>query len=135
MVFAAMAAVYLVMVVWALPKIKTLAGGLDPFDMRPLGYSGDEARAFLSGLEAAGYDFYLNVQQELDTIFPGLLAIVLVWSFGHLATGAARWLLMLVSVLAAGFDYLENVAVRAMLLAGPASVTDSMVASASRWTT
>lgn len=133
-IFAAMAAVYLAMVGWALPHLKELAGGLDPFDLRPFGYDAAEARALLSALGEGGGDFYLNVQHRLDTAYPALLAVVLVLSFRALSRGVVLGFLVGVSVLAAVFDYLENLAVRDMLLAGPEGTTEAMAAAASRWT-
>ena len=37
--------VYLVIVLWSLPIVQGEADGLRPLDLRPLGYSGEEARA------------------------------------------------------------------------------------------
>ncbi len=48
---------YLVMVLWSLPKISLMANGKVPFDMRPGGYSFEEALAFLTTIDASGRDF------------------------------------------------------------------------------
>ena len=78
LMFLVMTGVYLVMALWAIPKIIADAGGLLAFDMRPLGYSFDEASAFLTALSSEGRAFYLNVQQMLDSAYPALFAV------GHL---------------------------------------------------
>ena len=75
--FAVTNIVYLVMVVWSLPKVSEAAGGLVPFDMRPTGYSFEEAKAFLAALGPEGTAFYLHVQQRLDLLYPALLAATL----------------------------------------------------------
>lgn len=132
--FAGTMTLYLVMVLWSLPYLQRLAGGLVPFDLRPMGYAPAEARALVTALGAAGAGFYLNTQQWLDTAYPALLAAVLVLAFRRLARGWLVWGLGAAAVLAAVFDYLENRGVAAMLRAGPAALTDTMVDSASRWT-
>lgn len=45
--FSAAMAIYITMIWWSLPLIAEAAGGLAPFDMRPLGYTLKDARAFL----------------------------------------------------------------------------------------
>jgi hypothetical protein len=135
LVFAAMAAVYATMLIWTLPTITAEAGGLAPFDMRPLGYSLDEAKAFLSALSADGRDLYLNVQLWLDLFYPALLAVSLIFATILLAPpGLLRWLLILPAVLGMVFDYLENFSIGRMLEAGPDALTEALAAEASRWT-
>lgn len=133
--FAATVGLYLVMVLWSLPKIAVAAGGLTPFDMRPGGYDFEAARAFLGALSDDGKRFYLGVQHRLDTLYPGLMALSLsvglFWAWRDLS----RWISVLFSAVAfaaAGFDYAENLRVAAMLGAGADGVTPDMVASASR---
>lgn len=125
--------IYAVMVAWSLPQIAGMAGGLTPFDMRPMGYSAGEARAFLAALGDEGRGFYLSVQQRLDTVYPGLLAVVLVWTLARLYRGAAAVALQILAVTASAADYLENHAVATLLRAG-AEISDAMIAAASRWT-
>lgn len=124
--------IYLVMVLWSLPKISGMAGGLPPFDLRPFGYSTAEARALLAALDDPAREFYLTVQQRLDLVFPGLLALSLVLSFRRLAPGALAMALSAVVVAAAGCDYAENAAVAGLLKA--ADPTDAAIEAASRWT-
>ncbi len=133
LMFTVMTGVYLVMAVWSIPKIVADASGLLAFDMRPMGYSFDEARAFIAALSDQGRAFYLNVQQMLDSAYPALFAVVMVMAFSHLFTGWSRWVAMALALAGAGFDYMENAAVAVMLRAGD-GLTEAMVATASRWT-
>ncbi len=126
-------AVYLAMLAWSLPHLTALAGGLPMFDMRPGGYSGDEARALLAALGDDGRAFYLNVQHRLDAVFPALEALALSLSFPRLFPRLVSRVLIAVSLAAAAFDWLENVAVADLLRADPLAVTAPMIAVASRW--
>lgn len=130
-------AVYVVIVGWSLPRIATGAGGLMPFDLRPGGYSFDAARTFLGALDRQTTDFYLDVQQRIDTVYPALLALTLATGIWALTRRAPLWLRLaavVLCVLGAGFDWLENLRVAALLRAGPEAVTQQMVAAASRAT-
>lgn len=128
---------YLAMLLWTLPALIDAAGGLRPFDLRPLGYGYHEVRVYLAALDGEGRDFYLTVQHWLDTTYPALLALSLILAL-HLLLGARRvWLSRAVSgvaVAGAVFDYLENAAVAALLRAGTEGVTQGMVTWASAWT-
>ena len=104
-------AVYLTMLLWSLPAIARMADGIPPFDMRPTGYSVDEARDFLSALSTEGRAFYLDVQHWLDFAFPGLFALSLILGFLKLAPRVLALILSAVAVAAAWFDWSENAAV------------------------
>lgn len=125
-------AVYLTMVLWTLPRIAREAGGLMPFDLRPLGYSVAEARAFLAALSETGREVYLTVQHRLDLVFPGLLALTLGLAFHRLAPRPLALVLSAVVIAAAGFDYAENAAVAGLLTAQ--APTDASIVTASRFT-
>jgi len=136
-IFALTMAVYLTMVLWSLPRIAMMAGGITPFDMRPTGYSFDQAKAFLTALSPEGASFYLNVQHLLDAAYPAMLAVVLAVGALGLAARRARWLGILAGLaasLGAAFDYLENGAVRMMLLSDPDAISDQLAHQASQWT-
>ena len=129
------AANYLAMLLWSVPHLSAMAGGLRPFDLRLAGYTAAEARALLDALGAEGRAFYLNVQLRLDLPFPALFALCCAVGLWRLGAGLARPLrLVLVSVplLGAGFDYAENARVAAMLRDG--RPPDALVAAASRAT-
>lgn len=135
LVFLAMAAVYATMLLWTLPTISAAAGGLAPFDMRPLGYSFEQARAFLAALTEEGRKLYLDVQHRLDLVYPLLLAATLVLGCLLLTSSMPlRWLVIAPALLGMVFDYLENAAVADMLTAGHQQLTAELVAEASRWT-
>ncbi len=134
-VLVLMMADYLAMALWSMPVIMHAAQGLVPFDLRPFGYDGAQARAFLAALGPEGRGFYLHVQQGFDTAYPALLAVVLSLAFTWLYRMPWRLILAAVAIAGAGFDYAENLAVAPLLRAGPAGVSDAMVAQASRWTT
>ena len=94
LLFAVTLAVYATMLVWTLPAITAAAGGLAPFDMRPSGYSFDEAKAFLTALSPDGKALYLDAQHKLDAAYPALLAATLFFAIAALAPkswGNWRW--------------------------------------------
>jgi hypothetical protein len=115
-VIAATVAVYLVMVLWSLPKVASFAGGLMPFDLRPAGYGQAEARAFLAALGDEGRAFYRGVQHRLDIAYPALMAATLILCFRRLVAHRALLAALIVVVLAAmASDYAENWLVGRML--------------------
>ena len=90
--FAVTAVLYLVMVLWSLPKISSDGVGLRPFDLWPMSFTFDEAPAFRSALSDAGVTFFAEVQLVLDTAYPALLAlclsVALIWAW----QGMPRWI-------------------------------------------
>ncbi|MCP4237894.1 MAG: hypothetical protein GY770_30740 [Aestuariibacter sp.] len=108
-----------------------------PFDLRPRGYSFEEAVEFLARLSTDGNLFYLEVQQYLDFAYPTLLAATLGFAIYLLAPrrwGSLRLVLSFVAIPGAIFDYLENQAVAQMLRLNIEDVTSQLVETASRWT-
>lgn len=133
---AATLGIYLTMVIWSLPLIAQEAGGQQAFDLRPMGYTFDEAKAFLTALTPHGRSFYFDVQHRLDLLFPGLMAATLYFAIATLLPqrlGRWRYVIALPVLALAVFDWSENRAVAALLRAGPEGLTPEMVASASRW--
>lgn len=113
-----------------LAAITAEAQGLAPFDLRPMGYGEPEARAFLAAISPEGRALYLGLQHRLDTAYPPLLALVLIWSYFALlsrpwAMGAAG-----IAVLAAAVDLVENARVAGLLLS--TAPTASEIAAASQ---
>jgi hypothetical protein len=136
-VFALAMAVYVAMVSWALPTVSAAAGGLAVFDLRPTGYSFDEARQFLTALTPEGRAFYLHVQQPLDLFYPPLISATLFLGIGLLTPVSQRrwrWLISCVALPIVVFDYLENAAVAGLLNSSGSTLTAEAVAVASRWT-
>jgi len=133
-VVAATVTNYLIMVLWSLPLISEMAGGGAPFDMRPGGYSLDEAQVFLTAINAMGRDFYLNTQQLLDLSYPTLFAISVAIPLARLVPRYWGKTLATLAVSAAVFDHFENSAVAVMLRVEPDALTEVMVSTASNWT-
>lgn len=134
--FAVTLAVYAAMVLWTLPQIAAEAAGQRPFDLRPLGYSADEARKFLDALSASGRQVYLGAQAMLDLAFPPLMAATAGLAFALLLPPRRRRVRAVLIALASVpmvLDWLENWRVREMLEA-PGAVGDAMIAAASRAT-
>ncbi|MFC3117406.1 hypothetical protein [Jhaorihella thermophila] len=122
------------MVLWTLPAIAAEAGGLLPFDLRPTGYSAEEARTFLAALSDEGRAIYAGPQRALDGVYPALLAAVLAGAVKALfRRGPLRVVLMLAVLGGMLADYAENLRIAAMLAAGP-EATDAMIEAASRAT-
>ena len=131
-VIVATAAVYLVMVLWSLPKVSALAGGLMPFDLRPTGYSAADAKAFLAVLGDDGRAFYKGIQHRLDLAYPALMAATLALCFTRLV--GARWLRTILIAAAIGAmlaDYSENFLVGQMLDYPADSAPEALIARAS----
>lgn len=128
---------YFAMVLWSLPVVSEAAGGLVPFDMRPSGYSFEEAYAFLAAITPEGNAFYQGMQHQLDLAYPTLLAAVLVialWQLTKKLPVWVRYILIALPIIGSGADHLENAAVSSMLNVGAAGLTEELVATANRWT-
>jgi hypothetical protein len=122
------------MIFWSLPKLSQFAGGDLAFDLRPAGYSFEEAKIFIGALGPDGIDFYIEVQQRLDSVYPALLAIVLVGGLLGLDFKGWGWIFSVFAIAGSVFDYMENAAVRVMLQIGPDGLTYEMAEQASGWT-
>jgi hypothetical protein len=122
-------------VLWAvmffgtLAHLQALAGGAAPFDIRPLGYSYEQARAFLEAIGEPGRAYYLRPQLVLDAIYPPFYAVsraLALWWLtmpGRLYDGAApqrwRWTLVAMPIAMAIFDSVENICIAKMLGSWP----------------
>jgi hypothetical protein len=126
--------VYAFMVGWSLPAITKAAGGEIPFDLRPFGYTIGEATSFLQALSGEDRLFYLNVQHQLDSIYPALLAISLALGTYLLSPADWRltpWLGAAFAIFGAGFDYLENYRVARILAWRSETLDPKLVEAAS----
>lgn len=137
-IFAVTMGIYATMLAWSLPRISTAANGLAPFDMRPTGYSFDEAQTFLAALPPETTAFYRDIQLAmLDLVYPALLGVTLFLAIGLLlpqSWKAARWILPLIAIPGSVFDYLENRMITTMLNLGPNGISPEIVATASDYT-
>jgi hypothetical protein len=136
-------ALWSVMVFWTLAYLRRVAGGLEPFDLRPFGYTPEEARALLFALSSIGRNYYADVQLQLDTAYPAVYALsrglLLFWVTAPGRTAArplplpARLALLILPLATAWFDYFENEGIAAMLAAGP-QAGDEIIERTSFWT-
>lgn len=113
------AGVYCGMIYGTLAHLEALSG-LRPFDMRPSGYSSEQANTLLSTLGPEGREYYLTRQIPLDFVYPALMALTLVSLFKWLETRGINQRLVqigiLLSVGAAVGDYLENTGIIYMIM-------------------
>jgi hypothetical protein len=131
--------IYLVMVLGTLRYLTDLAVVL-PFDLRPTGYSQVDAAVLLEALGEAGRHYYLMRQLPLDTLYPALLALTLIstlrWRAAKFGPTLMTRIGVPLAILAATFDYLENLGIGLMLHGGAdpmlvqAASTATMVKSA-----
>lgn len=128
------ATIYGAMAIWTFPGITNGAGGLTPFDQRYGGYTTDDARAFLGGLNLQGRILYVGPQYVLGMFFPALLAMVLAGAVQRLVTiRALKWALFAAIIIGMIANYTENNLITA-LLKNPDPATDAAVLMASRAT-
>ena len=121
-------ATYAVLLGYVTPQLMADAGGGMPFDLRLMGYSLAEARAYLSALSPSGVALYLGPFRLTDTLLPMLVTATLCLP---LRRRGQFWFL---PALASGlFDLAENVAVARLLHTGP-EVEAQAVALASGFT-
>jgi len=112
-----------------LAHLTRLAGGLTPFDIRPRGYSYDEARAFLEAIGEQGRAYYASPELILDTFYPPLYAVsrgLALWWLtmpGRLREAPlplkVRYALIAVPILMASLDLVENGCIAVMLWTWP----------------
>jgi hypothetical protein len=95
-------------------RLRALAGGEPVLDLRP-GFGPAEAYDLLSRLGAAGRTSYLTMLWTVDLLLPALFGAALWSALGAGALVRWRWL----ALAAAAFDYLENVALSALILSFP----------------
>lgn len=125
---------YGLIVLWSLPMVAAEAGGLVPFDMRPGGYSFDEAQAFLQALSPRGRALYHEPQHWLDAVYPPLLGLWLFLACRALWPEGQRWGLWVIAATCAVVvlaDWAENLLVLDLLLADPGALSAAQVARAS----
>lgn len=127
------AAVYAVLALYFGGRLIALAEGQWPFDLRWAGYSLGEARAYLRVLAPQGFALALGPIAWLDTVFPALLGLTLLWWMRPFA-GAFGMVCVLAVMTYVALDWGENAAIRAMLTAGPDYVQLVEVVRASTFT-
>lgn len=127
------AAIYLIMITVTLAHIEAVSGHV-PFDMRPVGYSPQDATELLGGVGVEGRQYYLQRQIPLDTLYPALLALTLIfamrWFGKRIANEQLERVGIILSVGAALCDYAENLGIVIMIQSWP-DVSDSLVYASS----
>lgn len=128
----AAAGFYLLMIFVTLAHIETLSG-IRPFDMRPGGYSTEQANSLLAALGPSGRRYYLMRQLPLDLAYPALMALTLVSLFKWLRSQEVNYRLVHIgiwfSIWAALADYLENVGICLMILSWPEISANTVLAA------
>lgn len=114
-------------------RLAALAEGLWPFDLRAQGYGLAEARAYLMALPPEGVALYLGPVRWLDTAFPLLMGLTLVWWMRPLA-GAFGAVCLAAALAYVALDLGENAVVADLLRAGPFGIEPARVAAASALT-
>lgn len=138
---SAMVVLFATMHLVTIPRLRDMAGGLAPFDLRFLGYDRADAVALLRALGPEGRAEYARVQLRLDDVFAPLygvtLSLALAEILGRAGLGRAlAFLLAFALVLpAAGFDIAENTAIAELLRRPPDTLDAAAVAEASFRTT
>jgi hypothetical protein len=117
-------AVYLLMLLYSIPRVESYAPGIALFDLSPTGYSYQHAISLLETLGETGRNVYLYQQLPIDFVYPGLFAIsyslLLAWLFKKSFPADSKlFYLAVVPVFAGFFDYLENVAIISMIRSFP----------------
>lgn len=127
------AAIYLIMITVTLAHIEAVSGHR-PFDMRPIGYSPQDAAALLEGLGVEGRQYYLQRQIPLDALYPALLALTLIfamrWFGKRIANEKLVGVGIILSVGAALCDYAENLGIVVMIQSWP-DLSDALVYASS----
>lgn len=111
---AAIAAVNVLDVPLTARRLRALAGGEPVLDLR-IGYGAEEAGRLLARLGEAGRASYLTMLWTVDLLLPALFGLALWSALGAGALVRWRWL----ALAAAAADYLENVALSALILSFP----------------
>ena len=128
----AAAGVYLLMIFVTLAHIETLSG-LRPFDMRPGGYSAEQAKSLINALGSSGRRYYLTRQIPLDLVYPSLMALTLVSLLKWLGSRDVSQKLVRIgtwfSIAAAIADYLENTGICLMILSWPEISANTVLAA------
>lgn len=136
--------IYVIMIGVTLPHLSGIAGGMAVFDMRPFGYDFGTAQELLTRLGAEGTAYYQNVQFRIDSAYPVLLCLTIIfWTIA----AARRWqgyglplaspvlaAILATAVIGNAADLGENAAVSAMLVVGARAITPHMVDTASLFT-
>ncbi|WP_087018219.1 hypothetical protein [Thaumasiovibrio subtropicus] len=129
--------VYAIMLCYTIPTLMAFSSGLPIFDMSPAGYNVEQATRLLDNLGETGRAFY-RYQLALDLIYPALFGLsyfaLFQWILNKNAITRTTWRwISILPIIAALFDYLENITVWLMLRSFP-NVSELLVKVASTLT-
>ena len=120
----------LIMNLWIIPSInKQSVEGQKIFDMRPTGYSFDDAKYYVYSLSAEGNHIYRTRQLPLDFIYPVAYTAFFYLAIEKLFKNKKK--LKYIAFVLPVFDYIENIMVLCMLnfYGGTAMVQISSIAT------
>jgi hypothetical protein len=104
------------------PAIQLASGGLTILDLR-ITYTFSDALELFTALGSDGLALY-NILQVVDTIFPLMYSITIALILIHIAPAIVKEkkpgrIIFFLPLIAAGFDYLENVLIASQMAAFP----------------
>ncbi|HSO87806.1 MAG TPA: hypothetical protein VLQ91_14710 [Draconibacterium sp.] len=116
--------IYLIMLLFTIPRVMSYSGGMKILDMMPTGYDAAYVNELFAKLGEPGRHAYLFGQIPFDMVYPALYGIgfclVLAWFLKKL--GRLHGFLIyfcLLPIIAGFFDYCENFGIIAMMQAFP----------------
>ncbi|PHO02986.1 hypothetical protein CSC82_13755 [Rhodobacteraceae bacterium 4F10] len=110
---------------------------LPPFDLRVLGYTYFDARAYLSLLTPEQAALYVGTLRKMDTIFPLLMGLWIGMCLWGVTRNLHPWSRLILLIAPASFtvmDLCENALIAEMVRSGPDALERDLVALASAYT-
>lgn len=108
--------IYGIMIFITMPKLQAGVNGLPVFDMRPMGYTYEEANELLGLMDIKTKEFYQNIQLPLDIIYPFFLALYSALFYIKISKiKFIKSIGIFISCLVCIFDYCENIGIFIML--------------------
>ncbi len=125
--FLSAAIVYTYMLIISIPKVMSFAGGMKILDMMPTGYTAGYAEQLMQTLGEEGRHAYLCNQIPADMIYPLLFGLSCCLILAYLLKQIGKfdgplYYLCFIPIVAAIFDYLENVGIISMLKRYPSEI-------------
>lgn len=116
--------IYAIMLLITIPKLMSFSKGMNLLDMMPTGYNEDYVKLFLNELGAGGRSIYLYNQLPVDMIYPLFFGISYCLLLAYFLNKLNRldgilFYFSLFPIIAALFDYLENMGIITLLLNYP----------------
>ncbi len=113
---------FLCMLQYSIPTLREHSKGLEILDLQLWGYTPEYIHTLFAALGSEGRSFYLTTQLPIDIVYPFLFGIsnsaLLLYLFKKLEFKQYRFVCFL-PLIAALFDYLENMSIAHMLFYYP----------------